>query len=84
MFPGTKELCEVSIGRCIECTADSECDSDATSPICELSTNDKACRGCASNAECLAKDALLLYCNVGTGECLECLADGDCVDPNLP
>ena len=46
IFPDTKEICDTSIGRCVECTSDSECNEDTASPICELNTNDKMCRGC--------------------------------------
>ena len=84
IFPGTKETCDVAIGRCIECTADSECNDDISSPICELNSNDKVCRGCESDTECQTKNALFPFCDVASGQCHECVNDSDCTDPNEP
>ena len=48
LFPGDKEICDTVSGRCIQCTADNECDNP--NPICNQNTLDQACIACKTDA----------------------------------
>jgi len=56
------------------CVGDTEC-TVPTSPICDDGSG--MCRGCATGAECLAKDPAAPECD-GSGACVECLTSAMC------
>ncbi|MCB9551917.1 MAG: thrombospondin type 3 repeat-containing protein [Myxococcales bacterium] len=64
-------------GRCVECDVaegNAHC-LDPTAPLCDAG----ACRACADDLECAADGNLPDLCDEGTGRCVECVGDGDCV-----
>ena len=63
-------ICESVSGRCVGCTADSQCTS-AANPICDLTKN--ACAACTADTQCKSKSATLPACRAD-GQCVQCTA----------
>lgn len=60
-------VCDASRGRCVACLEDADCTS-ASAARCDGGE----CVGCTEDAQCAGVDGREL-CDVGTGECVECL-----------
>jgi hypothetical protein len=69
---GSLDECDTGTGRCVECTADSQC-SDPTKPICDPTT--RSCRACggagAGDTECSGRSASTPACQTD-GSCKAC------------
>ncbi len=74
-------VCDAVSGRCVECTADSQCTKDAAKGFCVAN----ACTGCATPGAtgCAARGDGKTTCatsGAAAGQCVECAADTDCKD----
>jgi hypothetical protein len=63
-------VCNSVTGKCVGCTASSQCTSSAA-PICDLTKN--VCVACTADPQCQGKDTTLPACRAD-GQCVQCNA----------
>ncbi|RMG18597.1 MAG: hypothetical protein D6729_06840 [Deltaproteobacteria bacterium] len=71
--------CDDRLQLCVECLSSADC--KPVGSTCDLAA--RRCRppvACTSDAECAATPETPV-CDPGTGYCVECVADGDCANP---
>ncbi len=68
-------FCDLGSGRCVECTADTQCTFDPNRPFCVANK----CEGCAktSPTACAMKLAVTPVCSPA-GACVECITSAHC------